>query len=210
MSSQDPSAVDSPRQRLIDAAVAHGAAKGLSDTSLRQLAAALGTSHRMLIHHFGSKEGLLVEVVRAVEQRQRALLAELVERSDDGPETPEHAGREFWDTLTGPDVGRHERLFFEVYGQALQGRSWALPLLDGIVSDWIAPVAEILEAHGQSSEQARIDARLAVAVSRGLLLDVLATGDHADVDAAQQRFLQLLTAAASANSPLTHSGPHEP
>ena len=53
-----------PRQKLIDAAVAHADAHGLSDTSLRQLAAALGTSHRMLIHHFGSKEGLLVEVHR--------------------------------------------------------------------------------------------------------------------------------------------------
>ncbi|MDT7648160.1 MAG: hypothetical protein QOC75_5160, partial [Pseudonocardiales bacterium] len=38
--------------------------RGISDLSLRQLADALGTSHRMLIYHFGSKEGLLTEVVR--------------------------------------------------------------------------------------------------------------------------------------------------
>ena len=28
----------------------------------------------MLIHHFGSREGLLVEVIRAVEERQREAL----------------------------------------------------------------------------------------------------------------------------------------
>ena len=38
--------------------------RGISDLSLRELAAAIGTSHRMLIHHFGSKEGLWVEVMR--------------------------------------------------------------------------------------------------------------------------------------------------
>jgi AcrR family transcriptional regulator len=213
MPSQAPSdacSQDSPRQRLIHAAVAHGAANGLADTSLRQLAAALGTSHRMLIHHFGSKEGLLVEVVRAVEHRQRALLTELVEQ----PGSPDLAGREFWDTLNDPDVRRHERLFFEVYGQALQGRSWALPLLDGIVSDWVTPLAEMLEARGQPAEEARVDARLAVAVSRGLLLDVLATGDQAEVDAAQVRFLQLLADgthhAAPDSAPTPSAGSPDP
>src|SRR5437588_11165036 len=53
-----------PRDRLLDAAIDHVAQNGLGDLSLRGLAAALGTSHRMLIHHFGSKERLWVEIVR--------------------------------------------------------------------------------------------------------------------------------------------------
>jgi len=36
---------------------------------------ALGTSHRMLIYHFGSKEGLFVAVVQEADRRQRQLLA---------------------------------------------------------------------------------------------------------------------------------------
>jgi AcrR family transcriptional regulator len=69
------------RQRLLEAAAAYVTENGVGDRSLRQLAAALGTSHRMLIYHFGSKDGLLVEVSRLMEQRQRELLADLVESS---------------------------------------------------------------------------------------------------------------------------------
>ena len=183
-----------PRDRLIEAVVAHAAEHGLADTSLRQLASALGTSHRMLIHHFGSKEGLLVEVVRRVEERQRLMLAELrasLESRGDRSTTDE-LGAQFWDNLKDPTVNRHERLFFEVYGQALQGRAWAMPMLDGIVDDWVGPMAELFEAQGASAATSRTDARLAVAVARGLLLDLLATGDRDAVDAAMTRFTQLL------------------
>jgi AcrR family transcriptional regulator len=183
-----------PRQKLIDAAVAHAAAHGLSDTSLRQLASALGTSHRMLIHHFGSKEGLLVEVVKAVEQRQRAVLEELAGAADT---TETDTGVRFWESLNNAEVAQHERLFFEVYGQALQGRAWAVPLLDGIVESWIEPMTAFFIAQGAAPTTARVDARLAVAVSRGLLLDVLASGERDEVDAAMRRFMQLLTANAS-------------
>ncbi|HET6868164.1 MAG TPA: TetR/AcrR family transcriptional regulator, partial [Solirubrobacteraceae bacterium] len=67
-----------PRERLLDGAIDYVAQHGLSDVSLRTLAAALGTSHRMLIHHFGSKERLWVEIVRTVEARQRELLADML------------------------------------------------------------------------------------------------------------------------------------
>ena len=65
---------NSARQRLLDAAIEYTAEHGISDLSLRSLAAALGTSHRMLIFHFGSKEGLWVEIARTVERRQREQL----------------------------------------------------------------------------------------------------------------------------------------
>ncbi len=64
----------SPRQRLLDGAIEYVAANGMTDLSLRSLAAALGTSHRLLIFHFGSKERLWIEIVQTVEQRQIALL----------------------------------------------------------------------------------------------------------------------------------------
>ena len=63
-----------PRQHLLDAAIEYVAANGLTDLSLRRLATELGTSHRMLSHHFGSKEGLWVAIIQQVEQRQLALL----------------------------------------------------------------------------------------------------------------------------------------
>src|SRR3954451_22504022 len=66
------------RQRLLDAAIDYVVGHGLTDLSLRGLAAELGTSHRMLSHHFGSKEGLWVAIVEEVERRQLLTMAELV------------------------------------------------------------------------------------------------------------------------------------
>src|SRR5271169_5223154 len=165
-----------PKQRLLDAVVESALADGIADKSLRAIAGAAGTSHRMLIHHFGSKQGLLVEVIRAVEARQRGLFAEW---GADLHGPPDELGRAFWSHLRDPGLAAQERLFFEVYGQALQGRDWARPLLPGVIEDWIGPVAARFTASGESQATARIDARLAVAVARGLLLDVLATGDAA-------------------------------
>jgi AcrR family transcriptional regulator len=180
-----------PREKLLAAVVDAALADGIADKSLRSIAAAAGTSHRMLIHHFGSREGLLIEVIRAVEARQRAALAEL--GAEPGEMSAELADR-FWKHLRSPDLARQERLFFEVYGQALRGREWAQPLLDGIVEDWVGPVAAMLEESGISLQTARTVARLWVAVGRGLLLDVLATGDDAEVDAAMQYFSEMLLA----------------
>ena len=78
----------SARALLLDAVIAHLGQHGLGDLSLRQLAPAVGTSHRMLIYHFGSKEGLLIAVVQAVEARQRAALVGFDLASPDRPRRP--------------------------------------------------------------------------------------------------------------------------
>ena len=103
-----------------------------------------------------------------------------------------------WQHLRSPELAPQERLFFEVYGQALQGRAWARPLLDGIVENWLGPVAGMLEAAGIDPETARTAARLWVAVGRGLLLDVLATGDNDEVDAAMRFFADMMLATLQA------------
>ena len=180
-----------PKQRLLAAVVGVALAGGISDQSLRAIAEAAGTSHRMLIHHFGSREGLLVQVIREVEAQQRAALMAL---SAESGEVTEDQADQFWQHLRSPELAPQERLFFEVYGQALQGRPWATPMLDGVVEDWLAPVAALGEAQGASPELARVAARLYVAVGRGLLLDVLATGEGEEVDAAMRLFSELLQA----------------
>jgi AcrR family transcriptional regulator len=177
-----------PRNRLLEGAVDYVAVHGVGDVSLRRLAAALGTSHRMLIYHFGSKEGLLVEVVRAVEARQRDAMAELALES--GGSAGEMI-RRMWGRLADPALAPHERLFFELYGQALQGRPHAAPLLEGIVDLWLEPATALAVEHGIAPEDARASARLGLAVMRGLLLDVLATGDREGADAAMERFIVL-------------------
>jgi AcrR family transcriptional regulator len=179
-----------PKAKLLAAVVKVALAEGIADKSLRAIASAAGTSHRMLIHHFGSREGLLVEVIRDVEERQRAIMAEVVTADPD--EEPGAREMRFWQHLRSPELAPQERLFFEVYGQALQGRDWARPLLDGIVEDWVGPVAAMLVAEGVSPDTARAVARLYVAAGRGLLLDVLATGDNDGVDAALRILVEMI------------------
>jgi AcrR family transcriptional regulator len=178
----------SPRERLLAAAVDYVAAHGIGEVSLRQLAAALGTSHRMLVYHFGSKEGLLVEVIRVVEARQREALADLAADAD--LPVAEQA-RRMWRRLADPALWPHERLFFEVYGQALQGRPHTAALLDGIVDSWLEPLTALNVAQGLPPESARASARLGIAVTRGLLLDLLATGDRPGTDAAMELFIDM-------------------
>jgi AcrR family transcriptional regulator len=181
-----PLAPATPRDRLLAAAVDHVLAHGLSDLSLRELATAIGTSHRMLLYHFGSKAGLIVAIIRTVEQQQRDAFLSI-----DPDATPADAVREMWRRFTQPGLGPHERLFFEIYGQALQGRPGAVDMLDGVIEDWVAPATAYARARGADPDVARVDARLSVAVIRGLLLDWLATGDREGVDAALERYLEL-------------------
>jgi AcrR family transcriptional regulator len=184
-----PMAGKDPRQRLLEAAIDHIATRGVTDLSLRELAAAIGTSHRMLIHHFGNREGLWVEVIHAVEQRQRDALAEIV---PDPAASGAEAMRQWWRHISDPSLWPNERLFFELYGQALQGRPGTTELFDGIVDAWIEPAAEGFVAYGMAREEALAQARLGIAVSRGLLLDLLATGEREAVDAAMEAYIALV------------------
>jgi AcrR family transcriptional regulator len=180
-----------PRDRLLDAAIDYVAEHGIGDVSLRSLATALGTSHRMLIHYFGSKEGLWIEIVHTVEARQREMLGELLP----DPDQPiREAMWTWWKHISDPSLWPNERLFFELYGQALQGRGHTVQFLDGIVEDWLGPATEINVARGVPRELARAHARAGVAITRGLLLDLLATGDVAGVDAAMDAFIDLYEA----------------
>jgi AcrR family transcriptional regulator len=194
MSTPTLGAPSGPRHRLIELATDYLSQRGLSDVSLRELAAAIGTSHRMLNYHFGSKAGLFVEVARAAERRQQQVLADLLAVSDG---TLPDLARRFWRVLRSPELAPLERLFFELYGQGLQGRPYAEQFLAGIVESWIEPALPALMADGLSEAEARAEARLGLAVVRGLLLDLLATGNEAGVDEAFDHHLAALAALRS-------------
>jgi AcrR family transcriptional regulator len=177
-----------PRAQLLENAITYISERGISDLSLRELATAIGTSHRMLIHHFGSKERLWVEVVHAVEQRQRDALPELV--PDPGAD-PAEAMRAWWRHISDPSLWPNERLFYELYGQALQGRPGTEAFLDGIIDNWLDDIEAINIAMGMDRATARAHGRLGIAVTRGLLLDLLATKDRDAVDAAMDVWIDL-------------------
>ena len=155
---------------------------GIADMSLRELAAAIGTSHRMLLYHFGSREGLLTAVAGTVEEAQRALVSEWgISRAN---------ARGLWEHFSDPRLWPAERLFFELYAQALLGRPGTEGFLDSAIEPWITAMEPaIIREAGLDSKTARAEARLAVAITRGLLLDLLATGDRDGVNEAFERYL---------------------
>jgi len=170
------------RAELLVRVVDHFISDGLGDLSLRKNAAAIGTSHRMLIYHFGSKSGLLVEVVQAVEARTRDQLGAIAA----GP--ADDVIRQMWQYVADPAQGDFERLFFALYGRALQGDAAVRPLLKESIESWLEANAALAVPRGIPGDLARTHARLGLAVVRGLLLDLLATGDRDGVDAALEVF----------------------
>jgi AcrR family transcriptional regulator len=175
----------SSRERLLDSVIEHFSADGLSDQSLRRIARAVGTSHRMLLYHFGSRDGLLAEVVRAVEARTRDRFAAISEGA--GGDTDELV-RRMWAYVADPALADFERLFFALYGRALQGDRSALPLLQQNLEAWFDANVALTTSAGIAPEVGQAHARLGLAVTRGLLLDLLATGDRAGTDAALEVF----------------------
>ena len=187
-----PNEPRSARDRLLAAAVAQAMQGGIADLSLRELAAVIGTSHRMLLYHFGSREGLLAAVTLAVEAAERATLADVgAVGADDA--------RRFWARYSDPRLWPQERLFFELYVHALRGRPGTEGFLDHVVTGWLEPLTAAIASGGTSPQTAPAAARLSMAVTRGLLLDLLATHDIDGVTAAFELFLQL--GAATAGEP---------
>ncbi|WP_405056342.1 TetR/AcrR family transcriptional regulator [Kribbella sp. NBC_01505] len=174
------------RDALLTDAVEHFAKHGIGDASLRTIAAGIGTSHRMLIYHFGSREGLLAEVVRTVEQQQRDLLQELT----DLPIAEQ--SEQFWRKVTEATM-IYGPLFFELSAHAMQDRPHTTALKADLINVWLPPLVALCIKAGIPAEEAPNYARLGLAASRGLLFDLLLTGDKAGVDEASKLLNQLFS-----------------
>lgn len=174
------------RDSLLADAVEHFAKNGIGDASLRAIATSIGTSHRMLIYHFGSREGLLAEVVRTVEQQQRDLLTGL-------PDLPvEQQNELFWRRVTEAALV-YGPLFFELSAHAMQDLPHTESLKADLVNVWLPPLIDLCVRAGIPTDQAPTYARLGLAASRGLLFDLLLTGDQAGIDEASALLNRLFT-----------------
>ena len=171
------------RAELLDRLLTAFADGGIGTRSLRDVAEAVGTSHRMLLHHFGSRDELLLTIVEEVERRQAATLDQL-------PDDPADAIEAMWADLRRPELRPFERLFFECYARAAQGEAPFTRLLPNAVDGWLTDAAA---SSGGAVDPALI--RLGLAVTRGLLLDLVATDDDAGVDAAAAAFVALVRRA---------------
>lgn len=157
------------RAELLSAAIDYAIDNGVAELTLRPLARALGVQPNTLTHHFGTKEQLISEILNGVRDRLRAMREQ--SRMD-----PSHDPlSDVWRWTADPAREPFFRFFFEAYGVALRHPDEYQAFLQHVVSDWIDPGAPVA-------------ATLELALLRGLLLDLLTTGDRDRIEKALASF----------------------
>jgi AcrR family transcriptional regulator len=176
---------------------------GLADLSLRPLAKAVGSSPRVLLYYFGSKEKMVVEVLAEVRQRQRILYHQI-----DAP-TWEEACRMVWKHMSAPASESLFRLFFEAYGVALRHPERYKAFLRATIEDWLELMADQLHREGHWRKQARAFATIVLAGFRGFMLDLCATRDRQRLDRAVNLWLHTLDPLLLNSKEVTQTHAHK-
>ena len=179
-----PSNRSAPRKaELLTAFIRYLLRRGVSDISLRPAAAALGTSPRMLIYYFGSRQRLLFAAVEEIRLRERVRFVEEIQRRPPGSSVREFLEAS-WRWYSSKRREPHLRLLFELYGLAFVNPRRYRGFLTAMADDYFSMMEEGLRSQGMSREDSRVAATLYRAALRGLLIDLLSTGDRARIDQA--------------------------
>lgn len=139
---------------------------GLIGLSLRPLAAALGTSDRMVIYHFGSKDELVVDVLRCSNDRTVAQIAALP--PSDGIQA---AVADLWAAVQSDPIDRCTRMYIEAAALGLLGREPYSSAVRAANAVWMAALVAHLVASGVERSLAERAAEVIDAAFLGFQLD---------------------------------------
>src|SRR5271165_5297739 len=179
------------REKLRTQAVDYVLSHGVGDLALRPLAKALKTNARMLVYHFGSREALMREILAGVREREdknvQAWFQAGKKQSKKQRAMPEFL-HWLWQRMSAPSRQPQLRLLFELYALALRSpRDYP-----GVLEDPLAYWQKLTKKAGVHSKSSTAEATLLLAATRGLLLDLCATGDRARVSGAMQLLAQFV------------------
>jgi AcrR family transcriptional regulator len=179
------------RVELVDAAYAYALEHGLAGASLRPVAEAIGSSTGVLRFLFGSKDGLVRAVLARARQDELELLAQLPADGD----LREVAG-EVWAWLADPGHAPVLRLWVESYATAVVDPDgpWG-DFAEQTVDDWLRLLARAQPSGVRRTAGGAAQRTAVLAVLRGGLLDLLATGQRTRVTRAVRRGIEALTDA---------------
>ena len=177
------------RDELLELAYQYATRNGLAELSLRPLAAAVGSSPRVLLFLFGSKDQLLRALLARARQDQLTLLERM--RTASAPADLAAAVRGLWHWLAAPAHRPLLALWLEAYAQSLRQPHgpWG-GFARQTVEDWLAELALAQSPAHRRSTLDTAERTLALAVMRGVLLDLLATGDQERTTAAMEHYLK--------------------
>ncbi len=175
------------RARLRDQAVDYVLSHGVGNLTLRPLARALKTNARMLVYHFGSREGLMREILSRLREREDARIQAWFQSGEKPRTLPEFLSW-YWKRLSAPRARPAVRLIFELYALALRNpRDYP-----GVLEDPLAYWQKLTEKAGIPAKPDAVEATLLLAATRGLVLDLCATGDRARVERALEALAQFV------------------
>jgi AcrR family transcriptional regulator len=175
------------RARLRDQAIDFVLSYGLQDLALRPLAKALKTNARMLVYHFGSREKLMRQILTGLREREDARIQAWFQTGEKPRTLPEFL-RWYWKRVSMPRGRPAIRIIFELYALALRSPQDYPGVLEEPLVYW----QKLAKQAGISSKLDIVQATLLLATTRGLLLDLCATGDRARVARAMELLAQLI------------------
>lgn len=177
MSSEDgnPSA---RKTELLEAAYEYVLRHGLGEMSLRPLAAAIGSSPRVLLYLFGSKEGLIRMLLARARSEELEFLDRVRRAEAGGSGELVRLAEQTWAWLAADEHRALLKLWAEAYARSLvqPDGPWA-GFARATVDDWLDVFANVGDAASDVDLAARSRATVVLAVLRGALLDLLATDD---------------------------------
>ncbi|MCO1659774.1 TetR/AcrR family transcriptional regulator [Pseudonocardia humida] len=186
------------RTELLELAYRYVLEHGLSDLSLRPLATAVGSSPRVLLYLFGSKDRLITALLARARADELRLLA-LARRPAATPAVGlDVVVEDIWDLLVSADQRPLLALWVEGCARSLRnpgpiGR-WCRGPFE-TVDDWLSLLADGQPPAVRGTEDGRAERVLALAVLRGALIDMLLTGDVERTTAAVRRHCTALRGA---------------
>jgi AcrR family transcriptional regulator len=178
------------RGELLEAVGEYVLENGVCNLSLRRVADSVGISHVTLQHHFGTKEEMVSEIVEHLLQRTLSPAGAY----EDGAPRPgtdlTTRWRALWAQLTSPTGQRDVRLFVEVIGQGALAEADYSAAVARSITHRLDGISANLIAIGCPEDQARPLATLTLSTLRGLIMDLLATGERERLDAAFELMLE--------------------
>jgi AcrR family transcriptional regulator len=169
-------------ERLIHYLLTHGPA----DLSLRPMAAAVGTSARLLIFHFGSKEMLLLHVLREIEQQLQSSLSALLKAPPAGGRSVAPM-RAIWNWVLKEDNLRRMQLNLEIQVLAARGTG----VFARNAKEGPRKVLDLVKAALPPPLRNAPAATLFCAVFDGLFLELMITGDAKRTTRSLDLFVQM-------------------
>lgn len=175
------------REELLATAGTILARTGVVDTSLRELASQMGTSARMLVYYFGTKEQLMLEVLN---RQQRAAIPET--ENLDLPESIA-AHREWcfedWYECTRGERRDSLRIVLQIFGAACGVDSPYREYTWDTLSLLTRNSKARLIALGMPDHVAETRSRIALAAFQGFIIEFFTAPDPAFVDDTFARFV---------------------